>query len=205
MLAFPDKWLAIERARDYAVANSVFMSSQHFVPLLFAVSCACILFVTLALVRRRGIRLLDVRLEDDLAGDRESISEYYRPMARLLDNRELNAVRSLSYISAADFRRFRAGRVEAFRGYLKGIRLDFNRIEFKLRYMMLSGNEADAKLVMDLNRMKVKFQRELLRVELHLVLFRMGAKTVDVGGLVDVLEQFEAVLTPCTATAVGNR
>jgi len=181
------------------------MSSQYIVPLLFACLFAGIAIAMLALTRRRGKRLLNKGLDDDLAGDRESISDYYRPMVRLLDDRELSAVQSLSHISAADFRRFRAGRVEAFRGYLRGIRLDFNRIEFKLRYMMLAGHEEDAKLVSDLNRMKTRFQRELLRVQCQLALCQLGVTTVEVGGRVEVLEQCEAVLTPRTATVTARR
>jgi hypothetical protein len=181
------------------------MSSQYFVPFFFAVSVIGIVFAMLALVWRRGRRLLGNGLVEDLAGDRESISEYYRPMVRLLDDRELSAVRSLPYVSASDFRRFRAGRIEAFRDYLRGMRLDFNRIEFKLRYMMLAGNESDSTLVLDLNRMKSNFHRELIRVQWQLVLFRLGGTSVDVRALVEVLEQFEAVLTPRTSSAMLHR
>jgi hypothetical protein len=181
------------------------MSSPNILPLFFAFLCAGIMFAMLAIARRRSHRLLHQSVEEDIATDRESFSDYYRPMRRLLDQRELNDVRSLPYISAADFRRFRAGRISAFQAYLRNMRLDFNRVEFKLRYMVLAGTASDAHLVLNLNQMKTRFHRELLRVQWQLLLFRIGFTAIEIGALIEMLEQCDAALTPRTAMAAGRR
>lgn len=144
---------------------------------------------------RRAAALLEENTSGDAMGaDRESFADHYRPMTRILDPRELEACRSLPGVAAADFARFRAARLAAFRHYLQEMRLDFNRIEFKLRYLMLAASHEEAELVASLNRVKTSFQMQLIRVEFQLVLFRFGLASVQVQPLVDMLDQFESTL-----------
>ncbi len=170
------------------------MSTTNSISLLTAVLCSGLVFYLLQAVRRRASQVLEHSAEDAFSADRESFADYYRPMSRLLDNREMAAVRSLSHISVADFRRFRQGRIRAFQSYLDEMRFDFNRIEFKLRYMMLAATESEAQLVADLNRVKSRFQWELFRVRMQLLVFRLGGSTVNVEHLVELLAQFDASL-----------
>lgn len=159
-------------------------------------------FWTLMALARRNAALLD---QAAVATDRESFSDYYRPMLHLLDARDLATASSLQGVSALDFADFRRDRLAAFRSYLKDMRSDFNRIEFKIRYMMLSAQESDADLVLRLNRLKANFQSQLLRVELQLILFRFGftALRVEVAPLVEALEQFDQILFPRHALAAS--
>ncbi|MBM3760787.1 MAG: hypothetical protein FJW36_11130 [Acidobacteria bacterium] len=137
--------------------------------------------------------------------DRESFSDYYRPMTRILDPREMEACSSLSGLKPSDIARFRTDRIAAFRTYLNEVRLDFNRIEFKLRYIMLAASQNEAELVSRLNQVKTNFQLQLIRVEFQLVLFRLGWAGVDVEPLVQMLEQLEAclLLRPSTSAAAA--
>lgn len=165
---------------------------------LLALSALALLAVMASLTvysRRRANALLESKGGSDVsASDRISFAEYYRPMARILDSRELEAARSLSGLSGPDYARFRAARLAAFRSYLNEMRLDFNRIEFKLRYLLLSASEEDAELVVRLSKYKSSFQVSLLRVEMQLVLFRLGWSTVDVAPLVAALDSMQAPL-----------
>ena len=168
-------------------------------PLILTVLCALALigfFLCLSLYsRRRANALSEENSSCDVTGaDRESFTEYYRPMTRILDPRELEASRSMSGVTPADFAKFRAARIVAFRSYLNEMRLDFNRIEFKMRYLMLAASQHEAELVVSLNRVKSSFQIQMLRVEFQLVLFRFGWAAIEIEPLVAMLEQLESSL-----------
>ncbi len=155
---------------------------------------AAILAVTIYSRRRAAALLGDARSGDATLSDRVSFSDFYRPMSRLLDERELESARALTGISEADYARFRAARIAAFRAYLREMRCDFSRIEFKLRYLLLAGSEREAELVVTLNQLKSSFQMQILRVEFQLMLFRLGLRSVDVSPLVATLEAMEGSL-----------
>jgi len=139
-------------------------------------------------------------LSSDAGADRESFSDYYRPMVRLLDDREFASARLLSNLDDQDLSRFKLRRIQVFRRYLDEMQLDFNRIEFKLRYLMLAAGHQEAHLVTQLNGVKSRFQLQLFRVRLQLFLFRFGWVTINAEPLVNMLEQFESVLLKRPAT-----
>jgi len=165
---------------------------------LFVLTALAFLGLLIALTvhsRKRAAALLEQNTYGDAAGmDRESFADHYRPMTQILDPRELEACRSLRGLASADFARFRASRISAFQSYLQEMRLDFNRIEFKLRYLMLAASEDEAKLVTTLNRTRTRFQFLLLRVEVQLFLFRFGWSDIEVQPLVELLDQLEGSL-----------
>jgi hypothetical protein len=168
--------------------------------LSFAISLVTIVFLGVllrAIARRRAEFILSHQHSEDpsVASDRESFTAYYRPMLLLLDREQLCRAQSLEGISAEDFSRFRRQRVYAFRSYLNEMKLDFHRIEFKLRYLMLSATQQEADLVMRLNRLKASFQWNLWKVQIQLFLFQWGAGTVNPTPLVQALEEFELSLT----------
>ncbi len=139
-----------------------------------------------------------------MGADRESFADYYRPMIRILDPREFDHARSLSGVCASDFARFRKARLVAFRSYLNEIRFDFNRIEFKMRYLMLAASKEEAQMVVSLNQIKSSFQLQLLRVEVQLFLFRFGWAAVAIQPLVEMLEQIEGALIRRPATSAAS-
>lgn len=153
------------------------------------------LFGLLVYSRRRSIALLaESKTNNCPSGDRESFADYYRPMVRLLDGREFEASRTLSGVDSAACTRFRLSRIKTFRSYLRDMRLDFHRIEFKMRYLMLAASKDQTDLVVSLNQVKSSFQMQLLRVEVQLVLFRFGLANVEVEPLVSIFEQLEGAL-----------
>ncbi len=121
-------------------------------------------------------------------------------MVRLLDDRDFESARLLSNLKPEDLSRFRLRRIQVFRRYLDEMQLDFNRIEFKLRYLMLAAGDQEAHLVTQLNGVKSRFHLHLFRVRVQLILFRFGWATINAGPLVNMLEQCESVLLKRPAT-----
>ncbi len=181
------------------------MSSPIVLSTLLALACLGLL-ITLALhSRRRAAALAEQGAPSEVMGaDRESFTDYYRPMTRILDPREFDHARSLSGVCASDFARFRKARLVSFRSYLNEIQFDFNRIEFKMRYLMLAASQEEAQMVVSLNQIKSSFQLQLLRVEAQLFLFRFGWAAVDIQPLVEMLEQMEGVLIRRPATSAAS-
>ena len=171
------------------------MSTPVVLSILCALACLGLIFSLALQSRRRAAALVEQDAPFEAMGsDRESFTDYYRPMTRILDSREFQHARSLSGVSPYDFARFRKTRISAFRSYLNEIRLDFNRIEFKMRYLMLAASKDEAQMVLNLNQIKSSFQLQLLRIEFQLFLFRFGWASVDISPLVEMLEQLEGAL-----------
>lgn len=168
------------------------MSPQFLLSITFA-----ILFLTLAggLVWFLQTHVLRAaRDEDRSLADRESLADYYRPMLRLLDERELQSAKSLPSVCDADYHRFRQQRIQAFHLYLNELTTDFRRIEFKLRYLLLAAPAQYSELVRELHRNKAQFQWQLAKLRLYLVMFRFGWVTIDASKLIGSLERLDAAL-----------
>ena len=162
---------------------------------IVALTILCLLVALLAYARSRSSALGDNEFASDPSvSDRESFADYYRPMLRMLDSRELASARSLGGVAQSDFSRFRARRISSFRAYLYDLRLDFHRIDFKMRYLLLSASAQEADLVQQLNGIKLKFQMQLWRVEFQLLAFRLGYGSIEITPLIEMLEQFESGL-----------
>ena len=187
--------LAIQVKAYYNPGIGTTMSTPVILSFLATLSVLCFLAVLVTYNRERSNLLTGANSPADPASsDRESFTEYYRPMARLLDARELAAARTLCGVAHADFDRFRKCRIAAFGSYLNDMRLDFNRIDFKMRYLLLSASANDADLVQQLNRLKFAFQVQVWRVEFQLLAYRLGFGTVEIAPLLKLLEQFEGGL-----------
>jgi hypothetical protein len=181
------------------------MSTPPALSVLFGLALLGLFFTLSLYSRRRAVALLEENAQS--AGshsDRESFSDYYRPMTRMLDPREFEAARALAGVGSSEYARFRSTRIAAFRSYLNDMRLDFNRIEFKMRYLMLAASRDQADLVVSLNRVKSSFQLQMLRIEVQLFLFRFGWSSVDVQPLVQMLEQLEAPLLQRPSISAAN-
>jgi len=162
-------------------------------------SLLCLIFALATLVflvrflSARGARLAG---QNERTLSREYRRDYYLPLGKLLHPNELARAQALTGVSAASFARFRRARIQSFRGYLSDLRADFNCMEIRTRYLLLSGTAADSKLVEDLNRTKLGFQSRLLRVEIELALFAWGVGSINVSELVEAIEAFDFVLSP---------
>ena len=162
---------------------------------IFAIAVLCLLGLLAAYARKRSEAFSENDTISDLSfSDRESFADYYRPMMRMLDSRELDSARKLDGVKHDAFARFRNRRVASFRAYLRDMRLDFYRIDFKMRYLLLAASGQEADLVQRLNSLKFNFQMQLWRVELQLIFFRFGYGSIEISPLIEMLELFESAL-----------
>ncbi len=168
------------------------MSSQIVLSIAFAAAFLALVGGLVWFLRNHVFR---ASMEDEAAiADRQSLANYYRPMLRLLDERELQAAKSLAHLHAGDYHRFRLQRIAAFQLYLNELSTDFRRIEFKLRYLLLAAPAQYSDLVRELTRNKAQFHWQLAKLRLYLVMFRFGWVTIDATKLVESLERMDSVL-----------
>ncbi len=138
-------------------------------------------------------------LADASPADRESLVSYYRPLRLLLDPDELAHAKSLAGDDHAAWRRFRRQRIRAFRCYLRDLEVDFRRLEFKLRYLLLAASASDAQWVHQLNRLRAQFALRLFVLEFRLLLFSLGLGTINASALLEAMERMEQALSPSAA------
>src|ERR1035441_9513493 len=96
------------------------------VVLIFTVFTAALIVATLGVLRKLGAAgsTLPVTAEwiDELSTDR------YRPMMRLLDSREIEFLRTQTGFTPGMESKLRARRCQIFRGYLRCLDMDFQRV-----------------------------------------------------------------------------
>ncbi|HLK62028.1 MAG TPA: hypothetical protein VKU19_01215 [Bryobacteraceae bacterium] len=120
--------------------------------------------------------------------------ERYRPMLRLLDAADLEFLRTQPGFSPKMERKLRAQRCQIFRGYLRCLRGDFERICTTIKVLMLQSRNDRPDLAAALVRHQVTFALGMASVEVRLLLYRWGLGAVDVAVLVRVFEQVRVEL-----------
>ena len=139
-----------------------------------------------AVVRMLGStdRSLPVTAEwiDDLSADR------YRPMMRLLDSREIEFLRSQAGFTPNMESRMRAQRCQIFRGYLRCLEMDFQRVCTALKLVLVQSEQDRPDLSSDLLHHQILFATGLLAVHFRLILYGWGICTVDVDRLVRIFD-----------------
>ena len=119
---------------------------------------------------------------DQLSADR------YRPMLRLLDGSDLEFLRSQPGCNPRMLSRLRKQRCQIFRGYLKSLNTDFQRVCAVLRVLMLQSQYDRPDLASALLRARLDFTKGMLVVHFRLSLYRLGLAGVDVSGLVKLFD-----------------
>ncbi len=128
----------------------------------------------------------------------------YRPMQRLLDDRDCQFLASYPRLDPAVAARLRAERRRVFRAYMTSLRRDFARLYGATKLALLYSPEDRPDLAAELLRQRFLFTCSLLAVEWRLLLHAVGVTTVDVRGLVSTLEDMRIrllALAPALADA----
>ena len=110
--------------------------------------------------------------------------ERYRPMLRLLEEEDLEYLRSQPGFTPAMLRKLRAQRCQLFRGYLRCLDVDFARVCAALKIVMLQSKRDRPDLASALFRQQILFTAGSISIQLRLFLYRLGFCGVDVSGLV---------------------
>ena len=130
--------------------------------------------------------------------ERFSITRY-RPMERLLSGEDREFLVAQAGFRPQILKTLRAERRRIFRGYLRCLSRDFNRLYLAGRLLMLDAAEDRPDLARILLRQRVLFAYAMLAVEIRLLLHALGVGTVDVRLLVASLEEMRARLRPVGA------
>ncbi len=147
---------------------------------------AALVLATLAVLRKLGParRSLPVTAEwiDELSTDR------YRPMMRLLDSGDVEFLRSQAGYTRKMESKLRAQRCQIFRGYLRCLDGDFERVCMALKLVMVQSEQDRPDLSAVLIHHQIMFTSGMLGARFRLVLYRLGICTVDATSLVKIFD-----------------
>lgn len=119
---------------------------------------------------------------DELSVDR------YRPMMRLLQEDDLRFLRTRPDFKPEMAVSFRRERCRVFRGYLRCLHGDFQRVSMALKIVMVQSRYDRPDLASALVRSQRAFALGMILVHCRLVLYRFGLATVDVADLLKVFD-----------------
>ncbi len=131
--------------------------------------------------------------------------ERYRPMMHLLDGGDAESLRSQPGFTPGMAAKLRIERCQVFRGYLRCLRTDFQRVCAALKLLMLHSRDDRPDLAGVLVHQQLMFECGLVLVGFRLFLYRFGLCGVDVTDLVKIFDLMRLELrrlVPATA-AVG--
>jgi hypothetical protein len=119
---------------------------------------------------------------DDLSTDR------YRPMMRLLDSRDIEFLRSQAGYTPKMESKMRAQRCQIYRGYLRCLNMDFQRVCTALKLVLVQSEQDRPELSSVLLQNQILFATGLLAVHFRLILYGWGNCTVDADGLMRIFD-----------------
>jgi len=123
-------------------------------------------------------------------------TEQYRPMLRLLDSADIEFLRSQPGYSAEMESKLRQQRCQVFRGYLRCLNSDFQRVCVALKMLMTQSEQDRPDLAGILMHQQFLFAIGMLSIHGRLLLYRWGICQVDVSGMVGIFDRMRAEL--CT-------
>ena len=159
----------------------------QFVVLSVAVVATCLFAVLLArLTKRSRVRPAPPEFIAQFSVDR------YRPMERLLAEADYRFLASQPGYDPAIAKKLRARRRKAFRAYLAAMARDFERLYVTAKQIAVYSEHDRADFIVLLARQKVLFEFALMMAYGKLALHAAGLGTVNVGGLLEALDQISA-------------
>ena len=135
---------------------------------------------------------------DELSADR------YRPMMRLLDSREIEFLASQPGYSRRLERQLRAQRCQIFRGYMRCLEEDFQRVCTAIKILMAQSQSDRPDLALVLIRQEFLFVSGVMAMQVRLVLYRFGICGVDVSGLVKTFDAMRLELRRMVPAPVAS-
>jgi len=109
----------------------------------------------------------------------ELSAERYLPMTRLLENTDFRFLQEQNGCTPEMVRRLRRHRAEAFRGYLRLLESDFNRVAAALHLILTNSSYDRPELASVLLHRRLIFVCRVAEVRVRLGLFQVGWSGVD--------------------------
>ena len=167
---------------------------------------ACILAGAglMMLVRRIAAPVVALPATPDWIG--ELSVDRYRPMLRMIDAEEFRFLCAQPGITPKIAAQMRRQRCEIFRGYLRSLSVDFNRVCTAIKILMLHANTDRPDLAQVLLRSQFTFAFGLALVHVRLAMFSVGIGTVSIGSLFEPLKNMQLelrTLMPATMAAAA--
>ena len=163
---------------------------------------AMALFVALFVMVRKVISA-GAQLPLDSQWITELSVERYRPMMRLLDERDLEFLRSQPGFTPQMEAKLRAQRCQIFRDYLRGLEGDFRRVCTAVKVLMLQSQFDRPDLASVLVHHQASFALGVARVNVRLIFYRWGFSGVDVSDLVKTFDAMRLELRSLAPSAMG--
>jgi hypothetical protein len=153
------------------------------------IATAAILSLTLGLlflVRRLGSDNQALPVTTDWLS--ELSTDRYRPMLRMLDAADFRFLQSQKGFTPEMASRLRRQRALAFRGYLRLLQADFDRVSMALRLILAHSMHDRPELASLLFHRRLGFTYALIGIHFRLALFRWGWSGVDVSSLIQLFD-----------------
>jgi hypothetical protein len=141
-----------------------------------------------AIMLARKLTLTDTSLPLTAEWIDELSIERYRPMMHLLDADDVESLRSQPGFTPGMAAELRIERCQVFRGYLRCLRTDFQRVCAALKLLMLHSRFDRPDLASVLVHQQVMFECGMVVVRFRLFLYRWGLCGVDVTDLVKIFD-----------------
>lgn len=154
----------------------------------------CIALAAGLILMVRRLACPTVALPATLDWIEELSTERYQPMLRLLGEEELRFVRSQPGFTPRMEAQFRRQRCEVFRGYLRSLSSDFNRVSIALKLLMVQASTDRPDLAETLVRTRIAFTLALLAAHFHVVLYSFGLGTVNASQLLHLFNSMRVEL-----------
>ena len=130
--------------------------------------------------------------------------ERYRPLLRLLNDKDLQFVCSHSNVTPKHVAHFRRERCRILRGYLRSLTADFTRIVAALKLVMTQASADRPDLAATLIRSQTTFAACMVLAHLQLLFYWFGIGAVDVAALMKVFERMRLELRTLVPPAMGS-
>jgi hypothetical protein len=161
---------------------------------------SCLLLAgALFLVCRKLVMDASLPVEDDWL--QQLSPQRYRPLERLLDQREMSRLQSHPAITPKMLRSIRSRRVRIFRAYLNSLSADYGRVCKTVRLLMVQSAQDRPDLANVLVRQRFTFSLRLMMAECRLTLHALGVGGVDVAQLVAALDSMRVELNSLMVAA----
>jgi hypothetical protein len=150
------------------------------------------LAVSIVLVGRQLVR--DVNLPAEADWMEELSPQRYRPLERLLDEREYWRLKAHPAITPKMLRTMRSRRIRIFRGYLSCLSVDYGRVCKTVKLLMVQSPRDRPDLASLLVRQHVTFTVRLAMAQFCLTLHALGIGGMEAAKLVAALESMRVEL-----------
>ncbi len=174
---------------------------MHLIPLSTVGIFAVLVVVFVALFKKLASR----EPVSGIGSDLENLLsvEKYKPMGRLLDQADFKFLQSNRAYDRRSARRFRATRIQIFRGYARCLARDFARVTRALKVVMVHAQTDRSALAGVLLKQRLLFSANMMVLECRLVLCGIGmsAPSVNVQNLVNTLDAMGAQLRALALSA----